>query len=498
LTKLGAASSAIALARSVRRWWKGQDLVGVLLPPSVAGTLANVAAALAGKATVNLNHTLGREGMEATASQAGLRTVVTSRSFLESRKLQLPRGVEPIWLEEGGSVEGALNGLLPVLLALLAPPRLIERYCGARQRVRVEDLATVVFTSGSSGEPKGVMLTHLNVDSNVEAIAQVFEVKKHDRVLGILPLFHSFGNLVLWFATNQELGAVFHPNPLEAGAVGNLIQRYRVSMLIATPSLLHHYVRRCTPAQFGSLRTVLAGAEKLPTRLALAFEDHFGIRPLEGYGTTECSPTVTMSTLDYRAAGFYQPGSRRGSVGQPLPGVAVRIVDPASFEPLPPGTPGRIAVKGPNVMKGYLGREDLTAEVMRAGWFLTGDIGLLDEDGFLSITDRLGRFSKIDGEMVPHTRVEEALHDAAGEVERRFAVTSVPDERRGERLAVLHTLNDDELRSALESLPATGLPSLFTPAPDAFVRVEEIPLLGSGKLDLREIRRIAREALSPE
>ena len=233
-------------------------------------------------------------------------------------------------------------------------------------------------------------------------------------LMGILPLFHSFGYLVLWFAASERIGIVFHANPLDAAAVGHLVQKYRIAFLLATPTFLQLYLRRCTPAQFGSLRLIIAGAEKLSPRLAEAFEDHFGIRPLEGYGTTECSPAIAVSTRDYRAPGFYQPGHRRGSVGQPLPGVSVHVVDPDSFEPRPPGESGLLLVKGPNVMQGYLGRDDLTEQVMRDGWYITGDIAAQDEDGFLRITDRLSRFAKIGGEMVPHGRVEEALHESAG------------------------------------------------------------------------------------
>jgi acyl-[acyl-carrier-protein]-phospholipid O-acyltransferase/long-chain-fatty-acid--[acyl-carrier-protein] ligase len=275
-----------------------------------------------------------------------------------------------------------------------------------------------------------------------------------------------------------------------------MVHRYRVTLLMATPTFLQIYMRRCTPAQFGSLRIVLTGAERLPAPVAEAFEDQFGIRPLEGYGTTECAPAVAVSVPDFRAPGFYQPGARRGFVGQPLPGVAVRIVDTESFEPLPPGSPGMLLVKGPNVMRGYLGREDLTRSVMRDGWYVTGDVALVDEDGFLKITDRLSRFSKIGGEMVPHGRVEEALHQASGAREQVFAVTSVPDERKGERLAVLHTLAESEIPPLIENLAASGLPNLFIPRPGSFVKVEELPVLGTGKLDLREIRRIAFERLS--
>jgi acyl-[acyl-carrier-protein]-phospholipid O-acyltransferase/long-chain-fatty-acid--[acyl-carrier-protein] ligase len=382
-------------------------------------------------------------------------------------------------------------------LAALVPRRALERWCGAARPSRMDDVLTVIFSSGSTGEPKGVELTHFNVDANVDAVAQVFHVIGRDRLLGILPHFHSFGYLLLWFSAAHPIGTVFHPNPLDAAAIGGLVQRFRISVLVATPTFLQLYLRRCTPAQFGSLRLVLAGAEKLPERLAQAFDDHFGIRPLEGYGATECAPAIAVSTLDYRAPGFYQPGSRRGFVGQPLPGVAVRVVDPDTFAVLPPGTPGMLLVRGPNVMRGYLGRDDLTAAAIRDGWYVTGDVALVDDDGFIQVTDRLARFSKIGGEMVPHGRVEEALQQAAGATEQVFAVTGLPDQRKGERLAVLHTLDPAELPAILERLRSAGLPNLFVPRLDQFVRVERIPVLGSGKLDLRAVRRAAAEALAP-
>jgi acyl-[acyl-carrier-protein]-phospholipid O-acyltransferase/long-chain-fatty-acid--[acyl-carrier-protein] ligase len=332
------------------------------------------------------------------------------------------------------------------------------------------------------------------VGANLEGVAQVLRVAPGDRLLGILPLFHSFGYMALWFASNRGLATVFHPNPLDAPGVGEVVHCYNITIMIATPTFLQLYLRRCTPAQFGSLRLVMAGAEKLPQRLATAFEDYFGIRPLEGYGTTECSPVITVSTLDYRAPGFFQPGSKRGSVGQPLPGVVLRVVDAETREQLPPGKAGLVLVKGPNVMQGYLAEETLTREVLRDGWYVTGDIGMVDEDGFLYITDRLARFSKIGGEMVPHGKVEEALHEAAGEQAQAFAVTSIADEKKGERLAVLHTIETDRLPAILGELASRGLPNLFIPRPEQFVKVEQLPLLGTGKVDLRAARRIASEA----
>jgi acyl-[acyl-carrier-protein]-phospholipid O-acyltransferase/long-chain-fatty-acid--[acyl-carrier-protein] ligase len=235
----------------------------------------------------------------------------------------------------------------------------------------------------------------------------------------------------------------------------------------------------------------MVSAEKLPEWLANAFEEKFGIRPLEGYGCTECSPAVTCSTRDFRAAGFRQAGSRRGSIGPPLPGVSVRLVDPETRAPVPLGQPGLLLVRGPNVMRGYLGQPEKTAEVLRDGWYVTGDIATLNEDGFLQITDRLSRFSKLGGEMVPHVKVEEKLHEAAGVNEFTFAVTTVPDARKGERLVVLHTLPEARLPEVLKKLPQLGLPNLWLPRPNQFFRVDSLPRLASGKMDLRTIRKLA-------
>jgi acyl-[acyl-carrier-protein]-phospholipid O-acyltransferase/long-chain-fatty-acid--[acyl-carrier-protein] ligase len=330
--------------------------------------------------------------------------------------------------------------------------------------------------------------------SNIEQMEQTFAVNKRDRFLGILPFFHSFGFTgTLCLPGVLGLGVVFHPTPLDAAAIGNLVRDYKVTFLLATPTFLQLYLRGCEPGDFGSLHFVVAGAEKLPERLAVAFEDRFGIRPMEGYGCTECSPAVAVNTRDFRSAGFRQVGGRRGRIGHPLPGISVRIVDAVTGEQLGIGQAGLMWVRGPNVMQGYLGRPDKTAEVLRDGWYVTGDIAALDEDGFLQITDRLSRFSKIGGEMVPHLKVEEQLHELAGVTEQTFVVAGVPDERKGERLVVLHKLADDELRVCLEKIARGDLPNLWKPKVDAFFRVEAFPLLGTGKLDLRRIKELAAQ-----
>ncbi|WP_053378837.1 acyl-[ACP]--phospholipid O-acyltransferase [Nitrospira moscoviensis] len=496
VTGFQALIGTIALARALRMHWHGQQHVGLLLPPSVAGALVNIAASLAGKTSVNLNYTVGRAGLESAVMQASLKTVLTSRQFIDKAKLEVPAGAAVLWLEDIAKTIRRRDKVAALLLALLAPLSLLERACGQTRPTTMDDLATIIFSSGSTGEPKGVMLSHFSINSNVEGAAQVIPIDKQDRALGILPFFHSFGYMLLWFYTRHNAGIVFHPSPLDVAAIGELCARYRITLLVVTPTFLQLYLRRCTPEQFSSLRVVLTGAEKLPLRLVEAFQQKFGIAPVEGYGVTECAPVIAANCPDYRAAGFYQVASRRGTVGQPLPGVSVRVVDPDTWQILPPAQAGMLLVKGANVMNGYLGREDLTSKAMRDGWYITGDIAALDEDGFLTITDRLSRFSKIGGEMVPHGKVEEALQQAAGADMQVFAVTGLPDEKKGERLAVLHTLDEARIPDILDKLAAQGLPNLFIPARNHFVKVDALPVLGTGKLDLRGLKRMAMERLA--
>ena len=484
-------SRTVFLARRLRTTWQGQDMVGILLPPMIPGALVNLAAMLVGKVPVNLNYTASNETLESCAKQCNLKTVITARAFLERVHVKPP--AETVLLEDVAENPGFFERL-GAALACLLPARAMEKYAGSAKKVSLDDTATIIFSSGSTGEPKGVVLTHYNVAANVEQLNQVFHLHANDRIMGILPFFHSFGftgTLCLPAATG--IGVVFHPNPLDSRVIGALVQKHAVTMLLATPTFLNAYTRRCEPEQFGSLRFVMAGAEKLPERIALAFEDRFGIRPLEGYGCTECSPAVTVNTMDFRATSFRQVGAKRGSIGHPLPGMTVKIVDPDTGQTLSVNQPGLLLVRGPNVMRGYLNQPEKTAAVLRDGWYNTGDIAIVDEDGFLRVTDRLSRFSKIGGEMVPHIKVEDKLHELAGASEQTFVVTAIPDEKKGERLIVLHTLQEDKLHETLDQFAKSDLPALWRPRPDQFLRVEKLPYLGTGKLDLRKARELALE-----
>jgi acyl-[acyl-carrier-protein]-phospholipid O-acyltransferase / long-chain-fatty-acid--[acyl-carrier-protein] ligase len=481
----------IFLARKLRPLWRDQQMVGVLLPPSIPGALVNWAALLLGKVPVNLNYTTSNEAMASCAEQCDLKTVVTSRQFLEKVPLQPPG--EIIYAEDLAQTAKASEKIAALLAAKLLPMRLLGFFLGVSHPPSLDDTATIIFSSGSTGDPKGVVLSHFNLASNVEQLEQVFHLHDGDRILGILPFFHSFGFLgTLCLPPLTGIGVVFHPSPLDAQAICALVAKYDVTMLLSTPTFLNTYTRRCPPESFGSLRIVMAGAEKLPERVAQAFTDHFGIRPLEGYGCTECSPVVAVNTYDFRAAYFRQVGAKRGTIGHPLPGIGVRIIDPDSGETLPVDKPGLLFVRGPNIMAGYLNKPEKTAEVLKDGWYNTGDIATVDEDGFLRVTDRLSRFSKIGGEMVPHIKVEEKLHELLAADGQVLAVTAVPDEKKGERLVVIHTLKEEQLKEVLEKMAKSDLPALWKPRPDQFLFAEKLPYLGTGKLDLRKLREIAQ------
>jgi acyl-[acyl-carrier-protein]-phospholipid O-acyltransferase / long-chain-fatty-acid--[acyl-carrier-protein] ligase len=578
VTHASALMRTLFLARRLKPVWAGQQMVGLLLPPSVPGALVNFAALLMGKVPVNLNYTVSEDTLASCIRQCGIKTVLTSRAFLDKIKLKVPS--EPLFLEDLAAKPGSGEKLCAMLSAWLLPMALLERSLGQvgpravparsaeeqprapgtpqplspqdpaatrdssrsdallrpEKRDPLDDLATVIFSSGSTGDPKGVMLSHYNIGSNIEQLEQIFGLNREDGFVGVLPFFHSFGFTgTLCLPAVLGVRVAYHPNPLDAKAIGPLVREHALTFLLATPTFLQLYMRGCTAEEFGSLRVVATAAEKLPERLAAAFEEQFGLRPLEGYGCTECSPTVSVNTHDFRAAGFRQIGAKRGKIGHPLPGISVRIVDPETFPPasgpglspvpvgsgagvppvalgvspvavpfqsghegkpdsyptLPVGQPGLLLVRGPNVMQGYLNRPDKTAEVLRDGWYVTGDIAAIDEDGFLQITDRLSRFSKIGGEMVPHIKIEEKLHELAGATEQTFIVVGVPDEKKGERLTVLHKLSPEKLQPCIEKLAQCDLPNLWKPRPDQFFHIDALPYLGTGKLDLRKAREIA-------
>jgi acyl-[acyl-carrier-protein]-phospholipid O-acyltransferase/long-chain-fatty-acid--[acyl-carrier-protein] ligase len=472
--------------------------VGLLLPPSAGGVLANAAVSLAARVTVNLNYTVSAAVMNSCIRQAGIRHVLTSRRVVD--KLGYELQAEPIFLEELREKVTLVDKLAAAVQAYAMPLAMLERRLGL-MRLSPDDVLTIIFTSGSTGEPKGVMLTYRNVGSNIEAFNQLVRLSDDDVVAGVLPFFHSFGyTATLWTVLRLPPKGVYHYDPRDARHVGEMCGKHRATILIATPTFLRFYLRRCQPEDFAALDVVLAGAEKVPKELCEAFEQKFGVRPVEGYGATELSPVVAVNIPPSRAAEKSQVTAKEGTVGRPLPGVAAKITDPESGRELGQNTPGMLWVKGPNVMAGYLNQPERTADVIRDGWYKTGDIALIDEDGFVRITGRESRFSKLGGEMVPHLKIEETIMKIIGasEDDLTVAVSAVPDERKGERLVVLHTPLDKAPEAICKELSQAGLPNLWIPSPDSFCQVDEIPVLGTGKIDLKGLQTLALEKFSHE
>ncbi len=479
-----ALSGSLLIADWLRLHRPADDMVGVLLPPSVAGALVNVGLVMAAKKPVNLNFTAGRAGMAAVVDQCQIRTTITSRMFLSKAKLDTVDGA--VYVEDILAAAGTAAKAAAWLRARLMPKYfLLRRY--SRQPQTPDSVAAVVFSSGSTGVPKGVMLSHYNLISDIESIAQVFWIDGRDRIVGTLPFFHSFGfTVTIWFPLVSGCGVVYHHDPLDAKTIGAMVEKHKGTFLLSTPTFCANFVRKCSRQQLASLRFVLVGAEKLRDQTAHAFETRFGVKLLEGYGCTEMSPVICVNAPDFRDGNDSQAGSRTGTVGYPLPGVAVKIVDPDTRAALPPNREGLLLAKGANRMLGYLGNSVLTESVTRDGWYVTGDIASVDDEGFIRITDRLSRFSKIAGEMVPHLRIEDAVADILGGP--ACVVTGVPDSHRGERLALLYTDAAIAPRELWRRLSATTLPALWVPKREDIFQVPTLPLLGTGKLDLRAIR----------
>jgi acyl-[acyl-carrier-protein]-phospholipid O-acyltransferase/long-chain-fatty-acid--[acyl-carrier-protein] ligase len=484
--------AALLLSRWIRHRYQRESNIGLLLPASVGGALANLGASLAGTVPVNLNFTAGRESMATAIDRCGIRTILSSRRFLAKAGIEPFEGM--VFLEDVMKDFSRGEKLRMLAAAWLLPAWAINRLFV--DRVEGDALATVIFSSGSTGVPKGVMLTHRNILANVDAIGQIYDLTQDDVLVGVLPFFHSFGFTgTIWLPILGGFGVVYHPNPMDAKAIGELAGEHRATVIISTPTFCSSYIRKCEPNQFKHLRYAIVGAERLRESIAVAFKDTFGVDLLEGYGCTEMAPVVAVNVPDVADGRERQRGTRVGSVGHPLPGVAAMIVDPDTGEGPLFDREGLLLVKGPNRMLGYLGDPEKTAEVLRDGWYVTGDIAAIDEAGFVRITDRLSRFSKIAGEMVPHVRVEEQIQTLLND-QQTAVVTSVPDQTKGERLVAFFTDPEMTPHRLWERLCQTELPRLWLPKREDLHFAESIPTLGTGKVDLRGVRQLALDCES--
>ena len=465
--------------------------VGVLIPPSSGGVVVNMALALDRRVSVNLNYTVSNEIMNHCIRHAEIKHVLTTAKVLEKFEFKFESDLG--LLDDLRAKLSLGDKLISAAMAYALPAWLTVRLLGL-SRNGPDDLLTIIFTSGSTGTPKGVQLTQQNISSNIDGVDQVISLKRDDTIAGILPFFHSFGYTIsLWGPMCLNIQGVYHFSPLDARVVGKLVQENAATILLATPTFLRTFLKRCTPEEFKTLEVVVVGAEKMPSELAEEFQQKYGVRPIEGYGTTELAPLVSVNVPPSRRLDNFQVDCKEGTVGRPIANVAAKVLDLETGEEVGQDTPGMLWIKGPNVMAGYLHQPELTAEVLVEGWYKTGDVALIDGDGFIKITGRMSRFSKIGGEMVPHVTVEEALTNLSGSSDDQMslAVTAVPDPRKGERLVVLYTSLGKTPEELCKGLSAAGFPNLFIPGLDSFYKVEAMPLLGTGKVDLRGLKELA-------
>jgi len=485
------------LARRLRREVASRR-VAIVLPPGIGAAAANVACMLADKVPVNLNFTVGRAQAESCLARSEAGVLVTAAAFREKLSARFP---DFPWGERQFDVAEALRAIPRWQIALVAgliritPVRLVPTLLGL-PKVGGTREAGLLFTSGSAGVPKGVVLTHANLLANLLQIDEAGIVPRRARLLSSLPVFHSFGFTVgVWYALSRDVTLITLPSPVDTAGNIAAVREERATLTVGTPTFLRPWLKRATREDLATLQWAVAGAEKVPADLAEAFARDLGTSIIEGYGATEASPVIAVNVPDLRddeAPGGFWQGSAAGSVGRPVVGIAIRLLDPETGAPVAAGQVGLLEVRGANLFGHYLGDPERTAEAFHDGWYRTGDLARMDDAGFLHLSGRLSRFSKIGGEMVPHGTVEEAVLRALGVAagsELCIAVGACADPTKGEQLVVLHTvdIDVDKVRAALAD---AGLPNLWIPK--TFRRVERIPVLGTGKMDLKAVAELAK------
>lgn len=499
-----ALAGAIAFSRRIARIGPEAN-VGLLLPVSAGGALANMGVFLAGKTAVNLNFTASDDALRAAIETAGIRTVYSSRRFLE-RLAKRGRDLDPVidkldvvMLEDLRAGIGRFEQVATWILCRLLPAALLRLlFCRARDPAAT---AVILFSSGSEGRPKGVMLSHRNVMINANQVVDALNVQEDDLVLASLPLFHAFGlNAMTIMPLVAGIPIVCHPDPTDVLGIAQAVAAERATIMCSTSSFLRLFLRnsRVHPLMLESLRVVVAGAEPLNIETRDAFQARFGGLVLEGYGCTETAPVAGANLPDAidQDSLRVQAGNRPGTIGMPVHGTSFRIVDPETFEELPTGNEGMILIGGPQVMQGYLGDAERTARAVReiggTRWFVTGDKGSLDADGFLTIRDRYSRFAKIAGEMVSLGEVEQAIRACLDDAGLDLVALNFPDERKGEVIVVLHEGALDG-RALEKAMLAAGVPGLMIPS--RWLPTDAVPKLGSGKTDYVAARAAAKAAL---
>ncbi len=471
--------------------------VGICLPSSVGAVTTLLTLLCLGKTLVNLNYTASQSALKAAISEAGLKRIITSKRFLENlEKKGFPIGnvfddVEIIFLEDIkkqiSQTELFKNYLLVKCLPVAMLKAILVNPIGGNQ------VATILFSSGSEGKPKGVELTHRNIVGNARQSADALEARADDVLLGILPIFHAMGlTATTLLPVIEGITVICHPDPMDTATIGDLAKHYRATILVGTSTFFRLYAkaRNLTPEMFSHLRLVVAGAERLQPEVRLLFEEKFKNLIYEGYGTTELSPVANVNRPDTER----EIQHKIGTVGKPISGCMVRILDPETGDDLPTDEAGMIVIGGVNVMKGYLNDPGKSNEVLiyqhGIRWYKTGDKGRLDEQGFLTVLDRYSRFAKLGGEMVSLGAVETQINLLIQHEDIEILAVAVPDPKKGEVVILLHTgpLSSDEIAGIVQP---SEMHNLMKPA--KYFHVDTVPKLGSGKTDFAAAKKLALE-----
>ncbi len=495
-------TATLMMASSLRSKLKGSQNIGVLLPTSVGGSMGNMALLTLGKTIVNLNYSAGQESLLHALKIADITKIVASKQFITKLKakgfdmIDVLKNIEVIYLEDIKENISKTKSLLMLIVVKTLPAWLLSTLF--IKNAKLDDTAAILFSSGSEGTPKGIELSHRNIMGNIKQTTTLLNPTDSDVMLGTLPIFHSFGLTVTTLLPLIEgIPVVSHPDPTDGFGIGKMAAKYEATILLATATFLRLYTRnrKLTPLMLKDIRMVVAGAEKLPNEIRDEFKKKFGLDIYEGYGATETTPVASVNMPDVLMLDSWKPqvGQKIGTVGLPLPGSAFRIVDPESFETLETGEEGMILIGGTQIMKGYIGDPEKTASVIKEidgiRWYVTGDKGRLDEDGFLTIVDRYSRFAKVAGEMVSLGLVEGEIAKVLGENDQ-IAIAALPDAKKGEKLVLLleGEIEIDELKEKIKNIEMNPL---FVPS--EYFKVEELPKLGTGKADFKGAKRLAKE-----
>ena len=480
--------------------------VGILLPSSTAGAFINYSVLLMGKTAVNLNYTSQIETLKYCISKAQIKSIITSRKFIEKLELrgidlkEAFEDVELIYLEDLRQNISKVKSL-SVFLSVKILPSFLSKLIHLT-KTKKDDTVLILFSSGSEGTPKGIELSGDNILGNAQQIANIINVNDEDIILGSLPLFHAFGIVVTTYLPLIEgIRCVAHPDPTDGLAIAKLISSYKVTIMCGTSTFFRLYTKnqKIHSLMFESLRLVVSGAEKLREDVRIEFKKRFAKDILEGFGTTETSPVATCNLPDVLSPDFsIQKGQKAGTVGMAIPGTTIKVVDPVTFKELETNEEGMILISGIQVMKSYLDDEERTKKALKVinakTYYITGDKGKLDEDGFLTIVDRYSRFAKIGGEMISLGAIEELISKFIESTDNLidFLVTSLEDEKKGEKIILLISNANKEFIQELKEKILKNFDNKLM-IPSEIKIVEEIPKLGSGKKDFAKAKYLASQ-----